>query len=207
MEKYPLYFLAFGLTILSGCSREQATPLPDVTDVTPMYTPVGGTVTITGTNFSSSLAANQVSFNGVPATVTAASPTSLTATVPAGAYTAELRAAAIVVTTEGRRSTTPFYLRGDKFPQVLSIQPSSGRVGTVITIQGQNLNPSPALSGVLFARPSGGSPLQNPTSATTTTIQVTVPTGAVTGDLCLYTYVAADKSQYLSDCQQFTVLP
>jgi len=207
MEKHTFYAFAACLTLLSSCSQEQASPLPDITAVAPMYTPVGGIVTITGSNFSSTAADNQVTFNGVAATVTAASATQLTVTVPAGAYSAELRAAAVYVTTDGRRSNSPIYLRGDNFPQVLSIQPSSARAGTVISIQGRNLNASPALSGVLFARPSGGSPLQAPISATPTTIQVTVPAGAVTGDICLYTYVVADKSQYLSDCQIFTVLP
>lgn len=48
---------------------------------------VGDVVTITGTNFSTTIADNVVKFNGVTATVTAATATSLTLTVPATATT------------------------------------------------------------------------------------------------------------------------
>ncbi len=48
---------------------------------------VGTPVTIFGRGFSVTPGANQVAFNGTPATVTAATPLSLTTTVPAGATT------------------------------------------------------------------------------------------------------------------------
>ncbi len=48
---------------------------------------VGQTVAIQGQNFSSTLSANAVQFNGTAATVTAATANSLTVTVPTGATT------------------------------------------------------------------------------------------------------------------------
>ena len=48
---------------------------------------VGQTVVIQGQNFSSTLSANAVQFNGTAATVTAATANSLTVTVPTGATT------------------------------------------------------------------------------------------------------------------------
>lgn len=69
---------------------------PSVTGMNPAAGKPGTTVTITGTNFSGNTAGNTVKFNRILATVTAASPTSLTVTVPAGAITG-----AISVTTAG----------------------------------------------------------------------------------------------------------
>lgn len=58
-----------------------------ITLVSPNQGTVGTTVEIFGRGFSATLLANEVAFNGVAATVTAATGTSLTTTVPAGATT------------------------------------------------------------------------------------------------------------------------
>ncbi|MES2702142.1 MAG: FG-GAP-like repeat-containing protein [Bacteroidota bacterium] len=58
---------------------------PTVTSLSPYIANPGASVTITGTNFNSTAANNIVYFGATKATVTAASPTSLTATVPVGA--------------------------------------------------------------------------------------------------------------------------
>jgi gliding motility-associated-like protein len=60
-------------------------PPPTITSFTPASGPVGTSVTITGTNFNNTAANNIVFFGATAATVTAASPTSLTVIVPAGA--------------------------------------------------------------------------------------------------------------------------
>jgi Chitobiase/beta-hexosaminidase C-terminal domain/Glucodextranase, domain B/IPT/TIG domain/Divergent InlB B-repeat domain len=56
---------------------------PHLTDFNPKSGADGTTVTITGTGFDGTPANNAVAFNGMGATVTAASPTSLTVTAPA----------------------------------------------------------------------------------------------------------------------------
>ena len=61
-----------------------ATP-PAISSFAPISGPVGTTVTITGTNFSATPANNIVYFGATRATVTAASTTQLTVTVPVGA--------------------------------------------------------------------------------------------------------------------------
>lgn len=58
---------------------------PIITGLTPESGPVGATVTISGSNFSATPASNIVYFGSVKAAVTAASTTSLSVTVPAGA--------------------------------------------------------------------------------------------------------------------------
>jgi len=63
---------------------------PAVTSFTPKNSIVGSTVVITGTNFSPTAANNVVKFNGVTATVSEASATSLTVTVPEGATTGKV---------------------------------------------------------------------------------------------------------------------
>jgi sugar lactone lactonase YvrE len=57
-------------------------PAPTITSYTPTSARYGETVTITGTNFSTALADNTVTFNGYKATVVTATATRLTVTVP-----------------------------------------------------------------------------------------------------------------------------
>ncbi|MEQ8548418.1 MAG: FG-GAP-like repeat-containing protein [Cyclobacteriaceae bacterium] len=59
--------------------------VPTITSFTPTSGPIGTEVTITGTNFDTTLANNIVFFGATQATVSAATSTSLTVTVPTGA--------------------------------------------------------------------------------------------------------------------------
>ncbi|HAN38696.1 MAG TPA: hypothetical protein DCQ29_07310, partial [Chitinophagaceae bacterium] len=58
---------------------------PTITSFSPLAAKPGDAVTITGTNFNTTLASNIVFFGATKATVTAATETSITATVPTGA--------------------------------------------------------------------------------------------------------------------------
>jgi YD repeat-containing protein len=58
-----------------------------ILNFTPQQGPVGATVTIQGQGFSATPSADLVEFDGTPATVTAATATALTVTVPSGATT------------------------------------------------------------------------------------------------------------------------
>lgn len=58
---------------------------PTIASVSPLSGPIGTTVTITGSSFDATPANNIVYFGAVMATVTSASPTSVTVSVPAGA--------------------------------------------------------------------------------------------------------------------------
>ncbi|MCK4923263.1 MAG: IPT/TIG domain-containing protein [Bacteroidales bacterium] len=64
--------------------------IPAITTVEPDIGKVGTTVTITGTDFSTTPGDNFVTFGGVGAIVTAATETSITVTVPAGAATGDV---------------------------------------------------------------------------------------------------------------------
>lgn len=79
LMKKQLLLAAFALTGLIASAQ------PTITSFTPANGPVGTTVTITGTNFNATAANNSVFFGATKATVSAASATSLTVTVPAEA--------------------------------------------------------------------------------------------------------------------------
>ncbi len=63
---------------------------PTISSFTPSSGIVGTSVTISGTNFSSTLSSNTVKFNGITATLSSGSTTQLTAIVPASASTGKI---------------------------------------------------------------------------------------------------------------------
>jgi YD repeat-containing protein len=78
---------------LVGIERVTVSGLPGavaISLVTPGQGKVGSSVTLFGKGFSSTPAQNAVAFNGTAATVTAAAPTRLVVTVPAGATTGSI---------------------------------------------------------------------------------------------------------------------
>ncbi len=78
----------YGGTSCSGTDAVVATRQgPIIVKFSPMSGPTGTTVTISGTNFSSTPASNAVKFHGTSSVVTKSTVTSLTTTVPAGATT------------------------------------------------------------------------------------------------------------------------
>src|SRR5439155_8918541 len=102
---------------------------PSITSFTPTTGLMGASVTISGTNFSGVTA---VQFNGISATFTVNSATAIQATVPAGATTGP-----ITVTTPGGTAigSTAFTILP---PSITSFTPTSGPVGTSVTISGTN---------------------------------------------------------------------
>jgi uncharacterized protein (TIGR02145 family) len=67
------------------CIQNDLSGQPSITSFTPTSGPIGTSATITGSNFSTTPSENIVWFGAVKATVTSATLTSLTVTVPAGA--------------------------------------------------------------------------------------------------------------------------
>lgn len=72
-----------GLTVCNTTGVLLAAPV--ITSFTPMSGPIGSSVTLSGTGFDAVAANNEVYFGTIQATITAASTTSLTVTVPTGA--------------------------------------------------------------------------------------------------------------------------
>jgi len=146
---------------------------------------VGATVEILGQGFTG---ATKVSFNGTSATFKVVSDTYLTATVPAGATTGFL-----AVTTPGATlsSNRKFLVA----PQVLSFSPTSGPVGTQVTITGVSLTQT---QGVGF----GDRVPAQFTVNSDTKLTATVPTGAKTGPVGVQTPGGIGISK-----DKFTVTP
>jgi hypothetical protein len=78
------YLLIFLVAILAATNQAKA-QAPTITSFTPIGASPGEVVSITGTNFNTTAANNVVFFGATRATVTAATATSITVTVPVGA--------------------------------------------------------------------------------------------------------------------------
>jgi uncharacterized repeat protein (TIGR03803 family) len=127
---------------------------------------VGQSVEILGQGFTGTTA---VSFNGTAATYTVVSDTYLTAVVPSGATSGFIK-----VTTPGGalKSDRKFLV----VPSILSFSPTSGSVGTQVTITGTSFT---GAKRVTF----GGVRATTFSVDSDTQITATVPTGARTGKI------------------------
>ena len=85
------------------------TPVPTITSFTPISAKPEDSVTITGTNFDATASNNTVRFGAVAATVTFASTSTLTATVPSGATFAPISVAKNNRTTTSNDFFLPTY--------------------------------------------------------------------------------------------------
>jgi hypothetical protein len=105
-------------------------PPPTITSFTPTSGPAGTSVSITGSGFTG---ARSVTFNGAAASYTVNSPTSINASVPAGATTGP-----ISVTTPGGTSSSSTSFTVIAPPKITNFSPNSGHAGQQVTITGTN---------------------------------------------------------------------
>ena len=130
-------------------------------------------MTITGANLGATQGTSTVKFNGTTATPSGWSATSIVATVPSGATTGN-----VVVTVGGQASNGVSFTITVPAPSITSLSPTSGLVGTSVTIAGANFGATQGSSTVSFngttATPSGWS---------ATSIVAPVPSGATTGNV------------------------
>jgi uncharacterized repeat protein (TIGR03803 family) len=167
-------------------SIQQFKVTPTVASFSPPSGPIGTSVTLNGTGLTQ---ATKVTFGGVTATTfTVNSDSKITATVPSGAKTGK-----IAVTTPGGTATSSATF--SVTPTILSFSPPSGKVGTVVTINGTGLTQT---TGVSF----GGVAATTFSVVSDIQITATVPTGAVTGNIVVTTTGGTATS-----ASTFTVLP
>jgi len=161
-----------------GVAAAPVAPAPAIASFTPASGPVGTVVTVTGSNFTG---ASAVTLNGVTVTgFTVVNATTLTFTVPTGATSGPL-----AVTTQGgtAASTATFTVTVPvPAPTIASFTPTTGGVGTTVTITGTNLTGATAVSIGALAIPSF-----TVVSATTITAVLPATTGAVNGPLTVVT--------------------
>lgn len=121
----------------TATSPTQFIVLPQITDMTPAFGPVGTQVVLTGNNFGATPADNKVYFNGTEAVIISASTTSITTTVPVGATTGyiEVHTSAGIASTDD--SEFAVITVGDPAP-VMETQQVSTQAGGAVSI---DLNP------------------------------------------------------------------
>jgi hypothetical protein len=152
-------------------SIQQFKVTPTLRSFSPTSGPIGTVVTLNGTGLTQT---TKVTFGGVKATTfTINSDSQVTATVPSAAKTGK-----ITVTTTGGSATSSGTF--SVTPIILSFSPPSGKVGTVVTINGTGLTQT---TGVSF----GGVAATTFTVVSDLQITATVPTGAITGKIAVTT--------------------
>lgn len=147
---------------------------PSISNLSPSSGPVGSAVTITGRNFGAAQGTSTVSFNGTAATPSSWSSTSLTVPVPTGATTGPL-----VVTVNGVASNGLTFTVLP-IPNITSLAPTSGFVGSSVTITGTNFGATQASSTVTF-----NGTVATPTTWSDASVSAPVPTGAITGPVMI----------------------
>lgn len=155
----------------------QLSTVVSIIEFTPDRGSTGASVTIYGTGFSLTPNQNAVSFNGVAATVTAASATQLITSVPAGATSGPI---SITTPTGSAVSTATFEVVNAL--SITSFTPTIGTAGTAVQITGTDFDPTPGNNQVKFNIQTA---IAN--SATSTTIGTTVPTAATSGRISVTT--------------------
>ncbi len=144
---------------------------PQIKSFTPASGVVGSSVTITGVSLTQTTG---VTVGGKAATFTVNSDIQVTVTIPAGAKTGET----ISITTPGGTASSKTKLA--VAPAVESFSPSSGPVGTSVTITGNSFTKA---TKVTF----GGVAATSFQVINDTQVDALVPTGAVTGPIAVTT--------------------
>ncbi len=165
-------------------------PTPTLTSLTPTAGAVGTSVTVTGTDFGAAPSTSTLAFNGVAATPSAWSPTSITTTVPTGASNGP-----VTVTVGGQTSNGLSFTVASP-PTLTALSPTVGPVGAAVTLSGTNFGGSQGTSTVSF-----NGTVATPTGWSATSITAPVPVGATSGP------VSVSVDGQTSNGLSFTVIP
>jgi hypothetical protein len=175
------------ITVTTPSGSATITPFTvtfSITSIAPTSGPHGTVVTINGAGFNAS---SVVKFNGLAASaVTLVSATRLRATVPAGATSGPVTVTNTTAPTGTVQSPTNYTVTADVAPSVTSFNPTSGAVGTPVTITGTNFS---GASSVKFGTVSATFKVVSDTQITTT-----VPTGAVTAPISVTNAIGTGTS-------------
>jgi len=175
--------VVFASGVNSNGSSFTVVAAPSITSLSITTGAVGAAVTITGTNFVSTQGSGTVAFNGTTATVTSWSATSIAVTVPSGATTGSVVVFASGVNSNGKTFTVT--------PVITSLSITTGVVGAAVTINGTGFGPTQGTGTVKFNGTAATA-----TSWSATSIAVTVPTGATTGNVVVNTGVNSNGSAF-----------
>lgn len=188
-------------------NQSATVPLPLVSSLSVTSGTVGTTVTVSGQNFDTTAANDKVFFPGalgsqgaakppVQATVTSASATSLTFTVPSGAYSGPV---SIQVDDIMTVAPSPFSV----LPTISGFSPTAAITGTSVTISGSAFDANASNDEVFFTNQAGGlTATASITAASYNGLTVTVPSQAVSGAIEVVTL-----SGSVTSATSFAVVP
>jgi len=151
------------------------TPPPSITGVSPSAGPIGTVVNVSGTNFGPTVGtrASLLLFNGIAARTINWSDTLIVAPVPVAATSGN-----VVVSVGGVNSNGISYTVTPG-PNVASLSPTSGVVGTVVTISGAGFGATQVTGSTITFNGVAAAPV----SWSDTSIVAPVPAGATTGNV------------------------
>ena len=159
-----------------------------ITSLSPSSGAVGALVTIAGSGFGDTQGTSTVTVNGAAATPTSWSAVTIEVTVPSNATTGNIVVTVSSVASNGVSFTVV------PAPSITSLSVTSGVIGTSVTITGTNFGATQGGGTVSFNGTEA-----TPTSWNATTIALTVPAEATTGN------VVVTASGVASNAINFTV--
>ncbi|ASU34160.1 IPT/TIG domain-containing protein [Mucilaginibacter xinganensis] len=182
------------VSAIISCKKDNQTNPPPavkpvVTNVQPKDPMPGDVVTITGTGFGSIATDVKVTIGAQVVTITSVTTTEIKFTLPAGITAGDIAVAiknVIANNTDPQKATiTP---KPSLVPAatITSINPTSGKVGDVVTITGTNFSATATDDVVKFNGVTA-----TVSAATTTALTVSVPATATTGTISLSVKSAA----------------
>src|SRR5207247_2266981 len=128
----------------AGSNGLNFTIFPNITGLLPTSGAVGASVTISGTSFGATQGSSTIKFNGIAATATSWSATSIGTTVPTGATTGNVVVHASGVDSNGSSFTVV------AAPSITSLSVNTGAVGAAVTITGANFGATQGSGLVTF---------------------------------------------------------
>ena len=168
---------------------KKAATVVTITDFVPIGGPIGTTVTINGSGFSSTSSQDAVTYhNNIAATVTSATPTQLVTAVPTGATTGTIK---VTVGSSSATSTASFTVKSSNgLPTITAFNPSIAAPGTAVTISGTNFD-STASNDNLTVNASK----TYASSATGTSLGTSIPGVVSTGHVTVTTTLGSYTTQ------------
>ena len=146
-------------------------PPPVINKLKPADGGIGDSVKVKGEHFGTAQGTSTVTFNGLDAVARKWVDDKITVNVPAGARTGP-----VVVTVEGQASNPVTFTVTGSSPSIMSLDPTSGGVGTPVTINGVHFGAAQGTGTVTFNGVTA-----TPTSWSDSAITVPVPATAGTG--------------------------
>ncbi|HEY6391662.1 MAG TPA: IPT/TIG domain-containing protein, partial [Bryobacteraceae bacterium] len=151
-----------------------AATAPSISGLSLTQGPVGANFTINGSNFSFPQGSSTITLNGATVTATSWSASSINVTVPSGATTGN------VIVTVGGVSSNGVLFTVTPPPNITGISPTSGPIGTSVTITGTNFGPT---VGTIQSFVTFNGIQTRASNWSDTSITAPVPAGAATGNV------------------------